>query len=152
MQISKKQQIEFEVPAPNWRWARLAVWDIAGNGAFANPVWNQKPSKIVAVDGWHNREAEPHYRWDGTYMGGFSGLGKLLNGLGAATKTINEPITAQSLKGIDQLIIVDPDTPKETPKPNEIQDAEIDALAAWVHSGGTLILLNNDPGNSEFAT
>jgi hypothetical protein len=34
------QKIEFAVDAPGWRWARLAVWDIAGNGAFANPVWN----------------------------------------------------------------------------------------------------------------
>jgi hypothetical protein len=23
----------------NWTWARLAVWDAAGNGAFVNPVW-----------------------------------------------------------------------------------------------------------------
>lgn len=23
----------------NWKWARLAVWDVAGNGAFTNPVW-----------------------------------------------------------------------------------------------------------------
>ncbi|MEX2261695.1 MAG: hypothetical protein WD696_07075 [Bryobacteraceae bacterium] len=37
-----KQKIEFEVEAPGWRWARLAVWDVAGNGAFANPVWNEK--------------------------------------------------------------------------------------------------------------
>lgn len=35
------KKIEFEVDAPKWRWARLAVWDIAGNGAFANPVRNQ---------------------------------------------------------------------------------------------------------------
>jgi hypothetical protein len=27
--------------APGWKWARLAVWDIAGNGVFANPVWRQ---------------------------------------------------------------------------------------------------------------
>jgi hypothetical protein len=31
-------RIEIDVDAPNWRWARIAVWDIAGNGAFANPV------------------------------------------------------------------------------------------------------------------
>ena len=37
----EKLKIEFEAPAPNWRWARLAVWDIAGNGAFANPVWKE---------------------------------------------------------------------------------------------------------------
>ncbi len=29
---------EWTVPAKDWKWARLAVWDIAGNGAFVNPV------------------------------------------------------------------------------------------------------------------
>src|SRR4051794_28508180 len=24
--------------AKNWEWARMAVWDVAGNGAFVNPV------------------------------------------------------------------------------------------------------------------
>ena len=43
-----KQKIEFDVDAPGWRWARLAVWDIAGNGAFANPVWNSRPTKPAA--------------------------------------------------------------------------------------------------------
>ena len=36
----ERKKIEFEAAAPGWRWARLAVWDVAGNGAFANPVWN----------------------------------------------------------------------------------------------------------------
>jgi hypothetical protein len=27
--------------ADGWKWARLAVWDIAGNGAFVNPVWRE---------------------------------------------------------------------------------------------------------------
>ena len=27
------------VEASNWKWARLAVWDVAGNGGFTNPVW-----------------------------------------------------------------------------------------------------------------
>lgn len=106
--------------APGWRWARIAVWDIAGNGAFANPVWNTQPRKTVAVDGWHNREPQPHYAWDADYQGGFSGLGRLLNGLGAATRTVKEPLTAKSLQGIDCLIIVDPDTPKEAESPNLI--------------------------------
>lgn len=30
---------EWKVEANNWKWARLAVWDVAGNGAFINPVW-----------------------------------------------------------------------------------------------------------------
>lgn len=33
-------KLDFDADAPGWRWARLAVWDVAGNGAFANPVWN----------------------------------------------------------------------------------------------------------------
>jgi hypothetical protein len=37
------QRIEFEFNAQGWRWARFAVWDIAGDGAFANPVWNASP-------------------------------------------------------------------------------------------------------------
>jgi hypothetical protein len=28
----------WSIQAKNWKWARLAVWDIAGNGAFTNPV------------------------------------------------------------------------------------------------------------------
>ena len=29
---------EWKAEAKNWTWARIAVWDIAGNGAFVNPV------------------------------------------------------------------------------------------------------------------
>jgi len=145
-----KQKIEFEASTPNWRWARLAVWDIAGNGAFANPVRNPAGRKTVAVDAWHNRETEPHYAWEGTYQGGFSGLSHMLKGIGADLKTIKEPISANNLRGVDALIIVDPDTPKEAANPNLIADAEIEALAGWVRNGGTLVLLGNDPGNAEF--
>jgi hypothetical protein len=144
------QKIEFDVDAPGWRWARMAVWDIAGDGAFANPVWNAATQKVVAVDAWHNRESQPHYAWDGTYPGGYSGLGRMLNGMGAATRTIAEPLSARALKGIDCLIVVDPDTAKEAASPNLITDAEVDAVAAWVESGGTLLLFGNDPGNAEF--
>jgi hypothetical protein len=30
---------QWQAQAPNWKWARLAVWDVAGNGGFTNPVW-----------------------------------------------------------------------------------------------------------------
>jgi hypothetical protein len=26
---------------PGWKWARFAVWDVAGDGAFTNPVWSE---------------------------------------------------------------------------------------------------------------
>jgi hypothetical protein len=30
---------DWQVEAKNWKWARVAVWDIAANGAFVNPTW-----------------------------------------------------------------------------------------------------------------
>ena len=32
-------QFEWSVHAPGWRWARVAIWDLAGGGAFSNPTW-----------------------------------------------------------------------------------------------------------------
>ncbi len=29
----------WQARARNWKWARLAIWDVAGNGAFSTPVW-----------------------------------------------------------------------------------------------------------------
>jgi len=33
------QKFEWKAKASGWTWARVAVWDIAGNGAFVNPFW-----------------------------------------------------------------------------------------------------------------
>lgn len=27
---------------PHWKWARLAVWDVAGDGAFTNAIWRER--------------------------------------------------------------------------------------------------------------
>ncbi len=35
----QKASYKFETEAKGWKWARLAVWDVAANGAFINPVW-----------------------------------------------------------------------------------------------------------------
>jgi hypothetical protein len=32
-------KFEWKADAKDWKWARFEVWDIAGNGAFVNPVW-----------------------------------------------------------------------------------------------------------------
>ena len=31
----------FSCGFPGWTWARVAVWDVAGNGGFVNPVWRE---------------------------------------------------------------------------------------------------------------
>jgi hypothetical protein len=33
------QTFEWEITATNWKWARVAVWDVAGGGAFSNNTW-----------------------------------------------------------------------------------------------------------------
>jgi len=33
---------EYKVEAENWRWARLAVWDVAADGVLGNPVWRDR--------------------------------------------------------------------------------------------------------------
>jgi len=32
-------EYSWTVGTPGWTWARFAVWDVAGDGAFTNPIW-----------------------------------------------------------------------------------------------------------------
>ena len=34
-----EETFEWTVEAEGWSWARVAVWDVATNGAFTNPTW-----------------------------------------------------------------------------------------------------------------
>jgi hypothetical protein len=36
-----KRTFRWELEANGWKWARLAVWDVADNGAFTNPIWRR---------------------------------------------------------------------------------------------------------------
>lgn len=58
--------------------------------------------------------------------------------------------TAANLKNASVYIIVDPDTEKESPKPNFIGANDIKNITDWVKAGGVLILMGNDTGNVEF--
>src|SRR5436305_8969163 len=108
--------------------------------------------RIVLLDGYHNQEtkAPRHYRWEGTDNGGFSKLGEMLKTLGAELRTTTQAIDQKALTGVGCLIVVDPDTPKESDHPNYISQREVKAIADWVNGGGRLVLLGNDKGNVEF--
>ena len=51
---------------------------------------------------------------------------------------------------LSRLREVDPDTERETPKPNFIQPQDTKAIAQWVAKGGILVIMANDTLNVEF--
>ena len=59
------------------------------------------PRRRVMLDGFHNREPQPHYRWEATYNGGFSELAGLLDKLGAERSTVETALTPAVLANAD---------------------------------------------------
>ncbi|MBL7968268.1 MAG: hypothetical protein JNK09_14795 [Prolixibacteraceae bacterium] len=112
--------------------------------------------KTVGLDNWFNHETNAktgkiyHYTWDDEAMSGFSQLGALFQNRGAKLTTVSTKPTAQSMKGVDVYIIVDPDTTKENPTPNYVDAADVKFLKKWVSKGGVLLLMANDGPNCEF--
>ncbi|MGD0337159.1 MAG: GDSL-type esterase/lipase family protein [Bacteroidota bacterium] len=114
--------------------------------------------KIVALDYFFNCEwrivdsnrIQFHYVWEDTTDSGFSQLGAIISKLGADIVAVRRAPTENDLKNYSVYIIVDPDTPAETEKPNYITEESIDVIVPWVESGGVLVLMGNDKGNAEF--
>ena len=116
-------------------------------------------TKTVMLDSYFNNEmkkdtggqmASWHYKWNEWPNGGFSLWGHLFRSFGAKTETLNAAPSSSNLKGASIYIIVDPDTPQETEKPNYVDAKDVKAIADWVKAGGVLVLMGNDLGNSEF--
>jgi unsaturated rhamnogalacturonyl hydrolase len=115
--------------------------------------------KRIVLDGYFNNEFKKdvtgrkiswHYKWEEQANGGFSLLGELARYMGAETSELQTFPDASALKGADVYIIVDPDTEKETEKPNYVQPKDIKNIAKWVKKGGVLLLMSNDLPNAEF--
>ena len=115
--------------------------------------------KTVLLDYYFNGEQRKdaagrpyhwHYTWEELSNPGFSLWGHLFRSFGARTASLKEAPTAANLKGADVYIIVDPDTAKETERPNFIGPEHVQAITDWVRQGGVLVLMGNDAGNAEF--
>ena len=144
----------------------VIVNDPKGVGAFINaaaemeliPTQSVGKGKTVVLDYFFNNEWKKdasgrsvrfHYTWDDKANSGFAMLGDIFNRYGAKTAFLETAPTAQSLKGASVYVIVDPDTEKETARPNFVQDGHAKVVADWVKSGGVLLLMANDAGNAE---
>lgn len=114
--------------------------------------------KVVTLDTYFNNETRKdalgknykyHYTWDDFSNSGFWFLGNLFEYTGASTNTLSVAPTTANLQNTDVYIIVDPDTEKETPKPNFATQKDADELYKWVSDGGVLVLMANDYTNAE---
>lgn len=110
-------------------------------------------NKTVVLDRFFNNETRNnkpfHYIWEDRFDSGFSWLGGIFNDFGAKTTSLSEAPTLANLGNAKVYIIVDPDTKKETPKPDFIEQNHIDEIKKWVAQGGTLLLMANDTANVE---
>lgn len=140
--------------------------DPKGMGAFikaANeiellPATSVGRGRNVVLDNYFNSEWRKgpggqdmrwHYTWDERDNNGYHFLGNIFEQYGAQTSTLKEAPTAANLKNASVYIIVDPDTEKETAKPNFMNETAAGNIAKWVKAGGVLVLLGNNHGNAE---
>lgn len=90
-----------------------------------------------------------HYKWDEMDNNGFYFFKNAFNYHGVKTATLKAAPTTANLKASDIYIIVDPDTQKETEKPNYVNEQDATNVADWVKAGGVLVILANDAGNCD---
>ncbi|HRH42813.1 MAG TPA: glycoside hydrolase family 88 protein [Pyrinomonadaceae bacterium] len=116
-------------------------------------------SKTVMLDDYFNREIKKdangkefswHYKWEEKNHGGYYTWGKQFESYGAKLDTLSAAPTSSNLANANIYIIVDPDTDKETPKPNFISATDVKTISDWVKKGGVLVMMGNDFGNCEF--
>ena len=114
--------------------------------------------KTVMIDDFFNHETRKnklgrdeswHYKWDEQTDGGYYTWGKIFKSYGAQIVTLSAAPTAENLENAQVYIIVDPDTEKETPKPNYVGPEHVKAVTDWVKKGGVLVLMGNDAQNAE---
>ena len=114
--------------------------------------------KTVLLDGWFSSQKRPdafgqpgyfHYKWDDQSNSGYSMLGHIFGNFGAEPKTLDAAPTLADLHQAQVYIIVSPDIPIKNPNPNYIQPKDAAQIAAWVKAGGVLVILANDPANTD---
>ncbi|MBC7399990.1 MAG: hypothetical protein H7289_08595 [Mucilaginibacter sp.] len=114
-------------------------------------------AQTVTLDYYFNHETHKtktgterfHYLWTDEKDSGFSKWGGWFKDIGFTLDTLAEAPTLAKLNKSSVYIIVDPDTKKETPNPNYIQENDATQIALWVRSGGVLVLMANDSTNVE---
>ena len=104
--------------------------DESFDAIVAAPMFSHGGPRVLFDDGHNN-----FHRSDGRY----APFVTLMRNDGFAVTSNTAPFSAASLEGYDLLVIANADGP--TPGAPAFADAEVDAVAAWVQSGGSLLLI-----------
>lgn len=114
--------------------------------------------KKVLLDAWYNAQTRTnaagqtglfHYKWDDYSNSGFSLFGHIFRSYGVQTNTLPTAPTVGNLRGAQYYVIVSPDNLSKNPHPHFMNEADARQIAEWVRSGGTLLLMENDPENAD---
>ena len=114
--------------------------------------------ETVLLDGWFSSQKRSdafgqqvyfHYKWDDWSNSGYSLLGHIFRNFGAETKTLYAAPTPAALSQAQVYIVVSPDIPIKNPNPNYVRPEDAAQIGEWVESGGVLMILANDPANTD---
>jgi unsaturated rhamnogalacturonyl hydrolase len=122
------------------------------------PTATRAHGQNIVVDAWFNSQQRKnaagqmeyfHYKWSDFSDSGYSLLGHMFQGYGMSTDTLYSAPTKENLRKAQIYLIVSPDIPVKNPNPHYMTDHDAEEIASWVHDGGVLILMENDPPNAD---
>lgn len=128
--------------------------------AILNFYCSNGQTKKVMLDYYFNHEFKKnskgeterfHYMWSDYGESGYSKLGTLFTKNGFILDSLTTAPTTDNLKGTSVYVIVDPDTYRETVKPNFILPQYSKVITQWIKKGGLLVVMANDTLNVEFS-
>jgi unsaturated rhamnogalacturonyl hydrolase len=114
--------------------------------------------RTVLVDAWFNSETRKtadgniesyHYKWTDDSDQGYSAWGRMFQQYGMHTEALDHAPRAEDLKGVEIYVIASPDMPLVNPDAHYMDKQSADAIEAWVKSGGTLVLMENDAQHAD---
>ena len=124
------------------------------------PTARLASGETVMVDAWYNSQQRKnaagqmdyfHYKWSDFSDSGYSLLGHLFQSYGMSTEMLDSAPSKDKLSRTQSYIIVSPDIPIKNPNPHYMTESDAAEIASWVHDGGVLILMENDPPNADIA-
>jgi len=145
---------------------KTVVDDPKGVGAFllaSTEMEQARDARIgrgttVLMDAWFNSQTRVdafgervsfHYKWYDESNDGYSLLGHIVRNFGAKTETLYTAPSLSALSKAQVYFIASPDTVAKNPHPHVVQPEDGVHIAEWVKDGGVLILLANDPANTD---